>query len=263
VRTLVLLGLAGCQLVLPHRSDLDATVASDGPELDAPDLGGDADGTSRPLRELVASKLGVMSLPLSVPVNPPTVSGRTLVMVIAVAAVGQRIASIVDDPSNNQWLRALDGSTGDPNNPGRVEIWYAADAQPVTLITVNMASPAEERSMAINLTEWEGIDPIGTVVGFSRNEPTFSNSPRTSAMEASAPAVAIAAFAHVDLAVAEQLEPDSIFLPITPFATEVGGTAIRGVAAYANIDAITIDARWELTEADRWNAGIVALKKQQ
>ncbi|MDT4934298.1 MAG: acid phosphatase type 7 [Pseudonocardiales bacterium] len=102
---------------------------------------------------------------LSATFGAPTASGHLLVLSASVYAGATNHLTAVTDSAGNTWTRV--GSYFASGHFSDGELWYAANANPTTTITVNIASAA---SIAIEVLEFSGIaasNPLDTSVGTS------------------------------------------------------------------------------------------------
>jgi hypothetical protein len=243
--------VAGCQFVFPASapevSPDDAVIADVDGLVDA------AANRQFPISQAVNAKLDEAST-LLVDIAP-TKLGSTLVVVVAISTESETLASIGDN-GGNAWLRGVVGDRAEPGRRGRIEIWYAQNALSVTRIALSMG--AQERAMAANLTEWDGVDSDRGPVAFSLGGPGVNAFPRTGQLEAGEPALVIAGTAFDNAAIDGILENAPQLTPMMAFGTATGMNEIKGLGAFGSAASFDENIRWELAMQQAWTAAAVA-----
>jgi hypothetical protein len=88
---------------------------------------------------------------ITLPLASPTLKGNTLVLVASLATTSQMIA--VTDTASNIWSRATYALPAANMYPTS-EIWYVANAEPITLVTVTLSAP---RGIVMHVMEWPTV----------------------------------------------------------------------------------------------------------
>jgi hypothetical protein len=161
------------------------------------------------------------------------------------------VIGIYDD-NNNVWQRLLDGS--DAGLTGRVEIWCAFDARPVTDISI-FSEAGNERALAVLFTEWSGLATASPVVGLNAEPAAMSTMPTTGTASVAAPGLVIAATSFGGAPIAATLATAD-FTPFVPFTH----TNVTGAAAYRVVGPHDYVVQWQLSESRYHTGGIVALR---
>jgi hypothetical protein len=90
---------------------------------------------------------------LQVPLTSASVSGDTLVAVVALAAGSSASVHDVTDSSGVAWTATpVVGFLSGTNS--RVEIWYRTGVPSVSSVTVNLSTA---KAVAVNVSEWSGV----------------------------------------------------------------------------------------------------------
>lgn len=193
---------------------------------------------------------------LPVTLQSASVSGDTLVAVIALAAGSSASVSGVTDSGAGTWSKGPVGFLTGVNS--RVEIWYRLGAPSVTGVTVTLSAA---KSAAVNVSEWSGVATVlpaavdGSLGGNGASATTVATpSPFTTS---NATDLVIGAINYP--AVATSSAPSGSFTGLTDFNS---GSGVHGRAAYRITSATgSFQASWTLNASSGGNGGaILALK---
>ena len=108
----------------------------------------------------------------------PTTSGHLLVLSASVYTGATNQINSVTDSGGNTWTRVGSYSVSGHNSDG--ELWYSANAKPVTTVTVNNASAAFE---SFEVQEFSGVattSPLDTFAGASNTSTSATSGSATS-----------------------------------------------------------------------------------
>lgn len=207
------------------------------------------DGDVLPIQEVTASIAADKTFPFTV---RETSAGNTLIAIFALRTQILEIEELVDS-AGNVWSRVVNGpDTLAPGDPGRLEIWYMADAAPITMVTVRMR---EDRAMAVSFTEWSSIAPVLPVITTQTPPAGRSTTPASGQVTTMDPALVIAATVFPGSSVTPSVATSG-FTPFSPF---VQGE-LNSSAVFAAVPEGTYEAAWTLPDALAWTAGIVAFR---
>lgn len=106
-----------------------------------------------------AKQTGLATAP-SASWNVPVTSnaGALLVALVGVRSASSVSVSTITDSAGNVWTKINSAFHVGVN--GRIELWYAKNAAPITSITI---TPTGSVAMAVNVVEFAGIDPVNAL----------------------------------------------------------------------------------------------------
>jgi hypothetical protein len=192
---------------------------------------------------------------LQVPLTSASVSGNTLVAVVALAAGSSANVSGVTDSSGTPWTAApVIGYLSGVNS--RVEIWYRTGAPSVSSVTVNLSA---SKAVAVNVSEWSGVATTSALDlsknGSGASAPTISTATPFTTGNATDLVIGAANYP----ATATPTLTSSGWSGLNPFTS---GTGVHGIAAYQITTAAGgYQASWSLNASSGGHGtAIVALK---
>jgi hypothetical protein len=102
----------------------------------------------------------------SLSISHTSTAGNFLVATVGVESTADNTAAVssITDTAGNNWIKAVRGY-GNAGASSRVEIWYAANAQAVTSITINLTTPDD---LVSNISEYSGVassSPLDVAAG--------------------------------------------------------------------------------------------------
>ncbi len=188
---------------------------------------------------------------LAVTLPAASVSGDTLVAVVAVAAGSSASVHDVTDSSGTAWTAApVVGFLTGTNS--RVEIWYRLGAPSVTSVTVTLSAA---KAAAMNVSEWSGVAAFDNSAHAGTASSTTASTPSLPTNNATD--LVIGAINYPAAATATLTSGPFTGLP--PFGYS---TTVHGNAAYQLTSGIgSYQATWTLSVASGGSGGaILALK---
>jgi hypothetical protein len=216
-------------------------------------IGGGGGGVAFVQQKSLGSSGGTASL--QVPLTSASVSGNTLVAVVALAAGSSANVSGVTDCSGTPWTAApVIGYLSGVNS--RVEIWYRTGAPSVSSVTVNLSA---SKAVAVNVSEWSGVATTSALDlsknGSGASAPTISTATPFTTGNATDLVIGAANYP----ATATPTLTSSGWSGLNPFTS---GTGVHGIAAYQITTAAGgYQASWSLSASSGGHGtAIVALK---
>jgi hypothetical protein len=215
-----------------------------------------APGPAPQLVQATGASESASATTLTAPFPAPTAAGHLLVLSASVYTGGTNQISRVTDSGNNTWTRIGAFYTASHFSDG--EMWYAANANPVTSVTVTLASATV---VAMEVQEFSGVatsNPLDRSAGASNTGTTADSGPATPTA-ATELAVGFIAGHSVNQAITVTAAGYTAQSQLT--STNAGSTPTSVVSGYRVLTSTAAqDFTGNFPSAMYWAAGIAVFK---